>query len=105
MQESQKYTYQLHWSEEDQEFVGTCLEFPYLSHLDENPDAAAAGIQQLVSDCVRDMAQDGKPIPAPANKRVADDTAVHGPSLWVAYNAVRLMADMMGADGVRRQAS
>ena len=58
-----KYTYRLHWSEEGQEFVGTCAAFPYLSHLDENPDAAATGIRRLVADCVRDMRRDGKPIP------------------------------------------
>ena len=103
--ESKKYTYQLHWSEEDREFVGTCVEFPYLSHLDESPQAAAAGIQQLVADCVRDMQQEGQPIPAPVNKRLTDDSATQGLSLWVAYDAVSLMADKVDSDGFTKHAS
>ena len=43
------------WSEEDQEYVGLCVEFPSLSWLDENPEAALAGIRKMVADAVKDM--------------------------------------------------
>ena len=36
----EKYTYRVIWSEEDQEFVGLCAEFPSLSWLEEEHDAA-----------------------------------------------------------------
>lgn len=36
------------WSEEDQEFVGTCLEYPSLSHLDKDQEEALNGIMRLV---------------------------------------------------------
>lgn len=40
----EKYTYRVIWSEEDQEFVGLCTEFPSLSWLEEEQDAALHGI-------------------------------------------------------------
>ena len=35
-----KYTYRVTWSEEDQEYVGLCLEFPSLSWLAESQEEA-----------------------------------------------------------------
>ena len=37
----EKYTYRVIWSEEDQEFVGLCAEFPILSWLEEEQDVEA----------------------------------------------------------------
>ena len=37
---SDRYTYRITWSEDDREFVGLCLEFPSLSWLAKNPEAA-----------------------------------------------------------------
>lgn len=34
--DARHYTYRVIWSEEDQEFIGLCAEFPSLSHLDED---------------------------------------------------------------------
>jgi hypothetical protein len=48
------YSYQVSWSEEDQEFVGICAELPSLSFLDKNRDDALKGIQKLVIDCIND---------------------------------------------------
>ena len=48
MMNSKPYTYRVIWSEEDQEFVGLCAEFPSLSWLDENKEAALRGIVALV---------------------------------------------------------
>jgi len=59
------YSYQVAWSVEDGEHVGTALEFPGLSHLDRDPDLALAGIRQLVCDVVADLREAGEPVPAP----------------------------------------
>ena len=51
---SDHYTYRVSWSEEDEEYVGTCAEFPSLSHLAETKVAALQGIEELVADVVRE---------------------------------------------------
>ena len=43
------YTYSVEWSEEDQEFVGRCTEFPSLSHLSPSVFGALEGIKMLVA--------------------------------------------------------
>lgn len=59
------YTYRVIWSSEDQEFVGLCAEFPFLSCLDENQKTALNGIVVLVTETVADMEKQGEAIPAP----------------------------------------
>lgn len=61
----QHYTYRVTWSEEDQEFVGLCAEFPSLSYLDEHMDAALTGIVELVRQVIEDMTANGETIPEP----------------------------------------
>jgi len=60
-----KYSYRITWSEEDQEFVGLCAEFPSLSWLAQTEDAAFKGIRKLVEDVVQDMQKNGEPLPEP----------------------------------------
>ena len=43
-------TYTIKWSEEDQEFVGLCSEFPSLSWLAKTPDKAFKGIYKLTQE-------------------------------------------------------
>lgn len=50
-----RYTYRVMWSEDDKEFVGLCAEFPSLSWLDAEREAALRGIVQLVRDTVADL--------------------------------------------------
>jgi hypothetical protein len=57
------YTYWVSWSEEDGEFVGTCVEFPSLSWLDEKQDGALNGIRKVVVDCLKDMKKNGELLP------------------------------------------
>jgi len=64
-----RYTYRVAWSEEDQEFVGSCAEFPSLSWLDKTPGKALTGIRRLVADCIKDMEQSGEPLPEPIGSR------------------------------------
>jgi predicted HicB family RNase H-like nuclease len=62
---SEHYAYRVIWSEEDQEFVGLCAEFPSLSWLEKNQEAALRGIVALVKETVADMEADGEKIPVP----------------------------------------
>jgi predicted HicB family RNase H-like nuclease len=62
--ETDKYTYRVTWSEEDEEFVGLCAEFPSLSWLAESPEAALKGIRKVVRTCIKDMTNDGEDIPS-----------------------------------------
>lgn len=60
-----KYTYQVSWSEEDQEFVATVAEFSSLSWLAPDRREAESGLFDLVTEVVEDMQQSGEEIPAP----------------------------------------
>ncbi len=63
--EIDKFTYRVTWSEEDQECVGLCAEFPGLSWLKPNPEAALKGIRSLVTSAVNDMVKNKERIPDP----------------------------------------
>ena len=60
-----RYTYRVTWSEEDQEHVGLCAEFPSLSWLEKTPEKALAGIRMLVKESVDDMQASGEGVPEP----------------------------------------
>lgn len=59
------YAYRVIWSQEDNEHVGLCTEFPSLSWLDESPEKALKGIRSLVADVVSDMEKSGEAVPKP----------------------------------------
>ncbi len=59
----QHYTYTITWDKNEEEYRGTCTEFPSLSHFDYTPEYAFEGILDLVFDCVKDMKSKGKEIP------------------------------------------
>jgi predicted HicB family RNase H-like nuclease len=63
--EIDKYTYRVTWSEEDEEFVGLCAEFPKLSWLAASPEEALKGVRSVIKDCVEDMSENGEDIPRP----------------------------------------
>ena len=69
MLENDRYTYRVTWSEEDQEYVGLCVEFPGLSWLAESQENALRGIREVVSQVVTDMEANGEPIPDPIATR------------------------------------
>ncbi len=60
-----RYTYRITWSEDDNEYVGLCAEFPSLSWLAFNPEAALKGIRKLVAGVVKDMDATGETVPEP----------------------------------------
>jgi len=64
-----RYTYRVTWSEEDEEYVGLCAEFPGLSWLSGTPEAALKGIRKVVADVIKDMLESGEAIPDPFASR------------------------------------
>jgi predicted HicB family RNase H-like nuclease len=63
------YTYRVTWSEEDQEYVGLCTEFPSLSWLDESQELALKGIRELVAETIQDLKENKEEIPEPFSIR------------------------------------
>jgi predicted HicB family RNase H-like nuclease len=63
------YTYRVTWSEEDQEYVGLCAEFPSLSWLARTPEGALKGVRKLVGEVVDDLESQGEPVPEPLATR------------------------------------
>ncbi len=63
------YTYRVTWSEDDQEYVGLCTEFPSLSFLDDSHASAMNGVINLVKDIVDDMHQNDESIPTPLSEK------------------------------------
>lgn len=63
------YTYRVTWSEEDQEHVALCREFPSMSWLASTPEGALRGIRKAVAEVVADMAGSGEKIPEPLASR------------------------------------
>ena len=48
------YTYRVTWSDENQEYVGLCSEFPSLSWLASTRSEALRGVRRLVADVTSD---------------------------------------------------
>ncbi len=64
-----KYTYRVLWSDEDEEFVRLCAELPSLSWLAPSRGEALDGIVKVARRAVKDMAADGEAVPAPLTDR------------------------------------
>ena len=58
-------TYRVTWSDEDNEYVGLCAEFPSLSWLAKTPEATLKGIRNVVADVIKDMKASGEEMPQP----------------------------------------
>ena len=63
------YAYRVVWSPEDAEYVATCVEFPSLSWLGTSQTEALAGLEELVSGVIDDLASNDEPIPSPIAER------------------------------------
>ena len=63
------YTYRVTWSEEDNEYVGLCAEFPSLSWLEATPEEALKGIRAVVRKVVADLKRNEEPVPEPISTR------------------------------------
>ena len=62
---SDHFTYRVTWSEDDQEYLGLCAEFPSLSWLASSPETALRGIRGVVANVVSDMKESGETVPQP----------------------------------------
>jgi predicted HicB family RNase H-like nuclease len=60
-----RYTYRVTWSEEDDEYLGLCTEYPGLSWLEHTPEDALKGIRQVVAEVVADLEANHEPVPKP----------------------------------------
>ncbi|WP_422754482.1 type II toxin-antitoxin system HicB family antitoxin [Micromonospora sp. WMMD708] len=59
------YSYRVTWSAQDNEFIATCAEFPSLSWLAPSQIEALQGLQDLLSEVVADLEQQGEEVPEP----------------------------------------
>jgi len=66
---SDRYTYRITWSPDDQEYAGLCVEFPSLSWLAESPEASLDGIRKIVAEVVQDMSSKGESPPLPLSSK------------------------------------
>ncbi|MDR1188252.1 MAG: type II toxin-antitoxin system HicB family antitoxin [Bifidobacteriaceae bacterium] len=63
------YTYRVHWSAEDEAYVGTAAELPSMSWVAGSLSGALAGIRDLCAEAVQDMATSGETPPEPMGDR------------------------------------
>jgi predicted HicB family RNase H-like nuclease len=64
-----KYTYRVTYSQDDNEYVGLCAEFPSLSWLEPNQNEAFSGIQKLVKEVIFEMQKSNETIPEPLSTK------------------------------------
>ncbi len=80
VKKNDRYTYRVTWSDDDNEYVGLCAEFPSLSWLARTPEGALKGIRNVVINVIRDMQDNGETIPGPiAGKRYSGKFVVRVP--------------------------
>ena len=69
MQMDDRYTYRVTWSNEDNEYVGSCVEFPSLSWLASEPEEALKGIRHVVAEVIADLETNGETPPEPISTK------------------------------------
>ena len=67
--QNDRYTYRITWSDDDEDYVGLCAEFPSLSWLARTPESALQGIRKAVEEAVIDMQKNNETPPAPISSR------------------------------------
>ena len=60
-----KYTYRIEWSEEDQVYIGRCLEFPGLSAHGTTNEKALKEIKFVIAEAINWLREDKKDVPEP----------------------------------------
>ena len=63
------YTYRVIWSDEDEQYLGLCAEFPSICWLASSPEDALRGILRVATKVVKDMKVNGEPVPEPISSR------------------------------------
>ncbi len=64
-----RYTYRVTWSEDDQEYVGLCTEFPSISWLEKSQEMALLGIRKLVAETIADLKRNNETVPEAISTR------------------------------------
>ncbi len=67
--QNDRYTYRITWSDEDEEYIGLCAEFPSMSWLARTPESALHGIRKAVAEAVIDMRNKNESPPLPLSSR------------------------------------
>jgi predicted HicB family RNase H-like nuclease len=67
--EVDRFTYRVTWSDEDQEYVGLCAEFPSLSWLEASPEKTLQGNRKLVKEVVANLKRSKDSVPEPISTR------------------------------------
>jgi predicted HicB family RNase H-like nuclease len=62
---SEKYTYRVEWSEEDQLHIARCLEFPSLAAHGDKIESALKEIEKVVEEAIVWMQEENEAIPEP----------------------------------------
>ena len=71
MKVADRYTYRVFYSPQDEAYIGTVAELPGLSHVDDTPEDALAGIRDVAAFAVEDLLEVGDhPVPEPLVDRL-----------------------------------
>ncbi|MCK4795839.1 MAG: toxin-antitoxin system HicB family antitoxin [Spirochaetes bacterium] len=62
---TEKYTYRIEWSEEDNTHIARCLEFPSLAAHGEKAEDALLEIEKVVEETIKWIEEEHEPIPEP----------------------------------------
>ncbi len=74
---TEKYTYRIEWSEEDNVHISRCLEFPSLSAHGDTAEKAFEEIKFLVAESIKLLKEDNKDMPEPFSfKEEKKDTVI-----------------------------
>ena len=61
----EKYEYHIFFSDEDDTYIATVAEFPYLSSFDDTPEGAYKNIKDVVKEAVEVLQEERKELPIP----------------------------------------
>jgi predicted HicB family RNase H-like nuclease len=64
-----RYTYRAEWSPEQGEYVGRCIELPWLSQWAPTMQEAMAAVEQAADEFIAAREEDGEDVPAPLTER------------------------------------
>jgi predicted RNase H-like HicB family nuclease len=63
-----RYTYRAKWSPEQCEYVGRCIELPWLSRWAPSMQQAMAAVEQAADEFIAAREEDGEDVPTPLNR-------------------------------------
>jgi len=69
MHKAEEYTYRVFWSQEDDSYICTAVEFPSLSSIETTQVKALTGMVELLRFVLTDMEKEKEEPPAPLGKK------------------------------------